>query len=225
MATPRKARKPQTPHQTEFDIEAFLETTGVKGKSREYRRKAVIFAQGDPASTVNYIEKGSVRLSVVNGSGKEAVVGELSAGDFLGEGCLAGQLVRMGAATAISATTLLVIEKDEMIRALHGEHALADRFIAYMLTRNIRIEEDLVDQLFNSTEKRLARTLLLLARYGKQDQLNRVPKIPQETLAQMVGTSRSRVNFFMKRFSRLGFIKYNGGIEVHNSLLSVVLHE
>jgi CRP/FNR family cyclic AMP-dependent transcriptional regulator len=167
-----------------------------------------------------------VRLSVVNETGKEAVVAVLGPGDFFGEGCLAGQPLRIGTATAITATTALVIEKKEMSRALHSEHEFSDRFITFMLARNIRIEEDLVDQLFNSSEKRLARTLLLLARYGKEDTPHGVlPKISQETLAEMVGTTRPRVNFFMNKFRKMGFIKYNGGLQINNSLLSVVLHE
>jgi len=173
-----------------------------------------------------YIQRGGVKLSVVSKVGKEAVVALLGPGDFLGESCLAGVPFRMGIATAITPTTMLVIEKREMIRVLHEEHKLSDRFIAYLLTRNIRVEEDLVDQLFNSIEKRLARALLLLARYGKQDQPQKtLPKVSQETLAEMVGTTRSRVNMFMNKFRKLGFIHYNGGIQVHNSLLSVVLHE
>ena len=173
-----------------------------------------------------YIQKGGVQLSVVSEVGKEAIVALLGPGDFFGEGCLAGLPFRMGTATAITPAIVLDIEKNEMIRALREEHTLSDRFIAYMLTRNIRVEEDLVDQLFNSTEKRLARTLLLLARYGKQDQPQKMlPKVSQEMLAEMVGTTRSRVNFFMNKFRNLGFIDYNGGIEVHNSLLTVVLHD
>jgi CRP-like cAMP-binding protein len=173
-----------------------------------------------------YIQKGGVKLSVISTTGKEAVVAILGPGDFFGEGCLAGQTVRMGTATAVTPSTVLVIDKNEMIRVLHEQHTLSDRFISYMLQRNIRIEEDLVDQLFNSSEKRLARTLLLLARYGKQDQPHRMlPKISQETLAEMIGTTRSRVNFFMNKFRKLGFIKYNGGLQVNNSLLSVVLHD
>ena len=173
-----------------------------------------------------YIQKGGVKLSVVNEVGKEAVVAILGPGDFFGEGGMAGQPVRMGAATAITATTLLVIQKKEMIRMLHAEHEFSDRFVAYMLSRNIRIEEDLIDQLFNSSEKRLARTLLLLARYGKQDQPQKMlPKVSQEMLAEMVGTTRSRVNFFMNKFRKLGFIRYNGGLHINSSLLSVVLHE
>jgi CRP/FNR family transcriptional regulator, cyclic AMP receptor protein len=173
-----------------------------------------------------YIQKGGIKLSVINEVGKEAVVAMLGPGDFFGEGGLAGQLVRMGTATAIAPTTLLVIEKKEMVRVLHAEHAFSDRFVAYMIARNIRIEQDLIDQLFNSSEKRLARTLLLLAQYGKEDQPQKmVPKISQEVLAEMIGTTRSRVNFFMNKFKKLGFIKYNGGLHIDASLLSVVLHE
>ena len=209
-----------------FDAQAFLDSAGVARKVTDFRNKGTIFSQGDPAKNVLYIQKGAVRLSVVNETGKEAVVAVLGPGDFFGEGCLAGQPVRIGTATAIAATTVMVIDKKEMIRVLHDEHALSDRFITYMLSRNIRIEEDLVDQLFNSSEKRLARTLLLLARYGKEDKPQGVlPKIPQEMLAEMVGTTRSRVNFFMNKFRKLGFIHYNGGIKVHTALLSVVLHD
>jgi CRP/FNR family transcriptional regulator, cyclic AMP receptor protein len=173
-----------------------------------------------------YLQKGGVKLSVVNETGKEAVVAILGSGDFFGEGCLAGQSICMATVTTIAPTTVLTIEKDEMIRTLHQEHELSDRFIAYMLARNIRIEEDLIDQLFNSSEKRLARTLLLLARYGAQDHPQKVlPKVSQEMLAEMIGTTRSRVNFFMNKFRKLGFIQYNGEIHINNSLLSVVLHE
>ena len=196
------------------------------GKVAEFKKKETIFSQGDPCRSVFYIQKGGVRLSVVNESGKEAVVAVLGPGDFFGEGCLAGQPIRIGTATAVAPTIALVIEKSEMVRVLHSEHEFSDRFITFMLARNIRIEEDLVDQLFNSSEKRLARTLLLLARYGKEDKLQRVlPKVSQEMLAEMVGTTRSRVNFFMNKFRKLGFIKYNGGLQIDNSLLSVVLHE
>jgi len=173
-----------------------------------------------------YIQEGGVRLTVVNESGKEAVVAILGPGDFFGEGCLAGQSICIATATTIAPTTVLVIEKNEMIRALHAEHEFSDRFIAYMLARNIRVEEDLIDQLFNSSEKRLARTLLLLARYGAPGDLHQVlPKVSQEMLAKIIGTTRSRVNFFMNKFRKLGFIKYNGEIHVNNSLLSVVLHD
>jgi CRP/FNR family cyclic AMP-dependent transcriptional regulator len=209
-----------------FDAQAFLDSAGLARRVVEYRRSEKIFSQGESSKDVLYIQKGGIKLSVVNEVGKEAVVAMLGPGDFFGEGSLAGQLVRMGTATAITPTTLLVIEKKEMIRVLHTEHAFSDRFVAYMLSRNIRIEEDLVDQLFNSSEKRLARTLLLLAQYGKQDQpQKRLPKVSQETLAEMIGTTRSRVNFFMNKFKKLGFIKYNGGIHIDSSLLNVVLHE
>ncbi len=209
-----------------FDAQAFLDSAGVARKVVEYRRSQKIYSQGDPAANVTYIQKGGVKLSVVNEVGKEAVVAILGPGDFFGEGCLAGQAVCMGTATAITPTTALSIGKSEMVRVLHEEHEFSDRFISYMLGRNIRIEEDLVDQLFNSSEKRLARTLLLLARYGKQDQPQKmIPKVSQEMLAEMIGTTRSRVNFFMNKFRKLGFIHYNGGLQVHNSLLSVVLHE
>ncbi len=209
-----------------FDAQAFLESAGVARKIVEFPRKATIFTQGVPAKTVMYIQEGGVKLSVINEVGKEAVVAMLGPGDFFGEGCLAGQPIRIGMATAITLTTVLVIEKDEMTRILHAEHEFSDRFISYMLTRNIRIEADLVDQLFNSTEKRLARALLLLARYGKDDQPQKVlTKVSQETLAETIGTTRSRVNLFMNKFKKLGFIKYNGGLQINSSLLSVVLHE
>jgi CRP/FNR family transcriptional regulator, cyclic AMP receptor protein len=211
---------------TSFDAQVFLDSVGIARRSVEFPKKATIYAQGAPAKTVMYIQQGGVRLSVVNGTGKEAVVAILGPGDFFGEGCLAAQPIRIGAAKATMPTTVLVIEKDEMIRVLHAEHEFSDRFITYMLTRNIRIEADLVDQLFNSTEKRLARALLLLARYGKDDQPQRVlPKVSQETLAETIGTTRSRVNLFMNKFKKMGFIKYNGGLQINSSLLSVVLHE
>src|SRR5579862_8598632 len=222
----KRPNRRKTDSKLAFDAQAFLDSAGVARNVAEFRKKEGVFSQGDPANHVFYIQKGGVRLSVVNETGKEAVVGVLGPGDFFGEGCLAGQSLRIGTATAIVATTALVIEKKEMIRVLHAEHEFSDRFIAYMLSRNIRIEEDLVDQLFNSSEKRLARTLLLLARYGKEDQPQKVlANISQEMLAEMVGTTRSRVNFFMNKFRKLGFIKYNGGLQIDNSLLSVVLHE
>jgi CRP-like cAMP-binding protein len=209
-----------------FDPQIFLDTAGISRKIAEYRRGESIFAQGDAADSVMYIQQGGVKFSVVNGSGKEAVVAMFGPSDFFGEGCMAGQAVRMGTATAITPTTILVMEKNELLRVLHSQHELSDHFIRYMLAHNIRVEEDLVDQLFNSSEKRLARTLLLLARYGKQDQPIRIlPKVSQETLASMVGTTRSRVNFFMNKFRKLGFIEYNGKIKVNKSLLTVVLHE
>jgi CRP/FNR family transcriptional regulator, cyclic AMP receptor protein len=209
-----------------FNAQTFLDSAGVARKVVEYRRSEKIYSQGDSTKSVLYIQKGGVKLSVVNEVGKEATVAILGPGEFFGEGGMAGQSVRMGTATAITPTTLLVIEKNEMIRVLHAEHAFSDRFVSYMLSRNIRIEEDLIDQLFNSSEKRLARTLLLLARYGKQDHpQTAVPRVSQETLAEMIGTTRSRVNFFMNKFRKLGFIKYNGGLQIHSSLLTVVLHD
>jgi CRP/FNR family transcriptional regulator, cyclic AMP receptor protein len=209
-----------------FDPQVFLDTGGVARKVAEFRRNESIYTQGEAANSVMYVQKGGVKFSVVNGSGREAVVAMFGPSDFFGEGCMAGQTVRMGTATAITPTTLLVIEKDELLRVLHAEHELSDHFIRYMLARNIQVEEDLIDQLFNSSEKRLARTLLLLARYGKQDQPDRIlPKVSQETLASMIGSTRSRVNFFMNKFRKLGFIEYNGKIKVNKSLLTVVLHE
>ena len=209
-----------------FDAQAFLDSVGVARKPKEFKKAEVFYSQGDAAKSVLYLQRGGVKLTVANEVGKEAVVAILGPGDFFGEGCLAGQPVRMGTATAITPSTVHVIEKSEMLKVLHEQHALSDRFIAFMLARNIRIEEDLIDQLFNSSEKRLARTLLLLARYGKEDQPHGVlPKVSQETLAEMIGTTRSRVNFFMNKFKKLGFIKYNGGIEINTSLLSVVLHD
>jgi CRP/FNR family cyclic AMP-dependent transcriptional regulator len=215
---------------TAFDVQGFLDSAGVSRKMVEYRGKEIIFSQGDPAKDILYIQNGSVKLSVVNKTGKEAVVAILGPGDFFGEGCLAGQAKRISSATAITITTALVIEKIEMIRVLHLEHAFSDRFISFMLTRNIRVEADLVDQLFNSSEKRLARALLLLARYGKESRPEKVlAKVSQETLAEMVGTTRSRVNFFMNKFRKLGFIKYSAGasgdLHIDESLLSVILHD
>jgi CRP/FNR family transcriptional regulator, cyclic AMP receptor protein len=209
-----------------FNAQKFLDSVGIARKMVKYRRAEVIFTQGDPCEHVLYIQKGGVKLSVLSKAGREAVVAMLGPGEFFGEGCLAGQPVRMGSATATTDSTILLVDKDQMVRLLHKQHALSDRFIAHMLARNIRIEEDLIDQLFNSSEKRLARTLLLLARYGKQDSpVRAVPKISQETLAEMVGTTRSRVNFFMKKFQRLGFIDYKDGLKVNNALLTVVLHD
>jgi CRP/FNR family transcriptional regulator, cyclic AMP receptor protein len=201
----------------------FPSSAVVKGEFVEYKKGARIFAQGDDSKHVLYIQQGGVRLLVVS---KEAVIGILGPGDFFGEKCLTGLPFRMSTATAIIGTKVLVIEKGEMIRALHSKHVFFDAFISYMLSRNIRVEEDLIDQLFNSTEKRLARTLLLLASYGKQGQPQKtLPKISQEVLAGMVGTTRTRVNVFMNKFRKLGFIKYNGEIHINDSLLSVVLHD
>jgi CRP/FNR family transcriptional regulator, cyclic AMP receptor protein len=209
-----------------FDAQTFLDTAGVARKVAEFRRSEAIFSQGDAANSVMYIQKGGVKFSVVNESGREAVVAMFGPTDFFGEGCMAGQSIRMGTATAITPSTILVIAKSEMLRVLHDEHKLSDHFISYMLAHNIRVEEDLVDQLFNSSEKRLARTLLLLARYGKQEHPNGLlPNVSQETLAEMIGTTRSRVNFFMNKFRKLGFIEYNGRIKVNKSLLTVVLHD
>jgi CRP/FNR family cyclic AMP-dependent transcriptional regulator len=209
-----------------FDVKHYLDSAGLEKRLAKFRRKEVIFSQGDAAKSVLYIQEGRVKLTVVNTEGKEAVVAILGPRDFCGESCLVNQSVCMVTATAIAPTTVLVIEKHEMTRALHKEHAFSDRFIAYMLARNIQVEENLIDQLFNSAEKRLARTLLLLARYGKQDEPQQlVPKMSQETLAEMVGTTRSRVNFFMKKFKRLGFIQYDRELQINNSLLSVILHD
>jgi CRP/FNR family transcriptional regulator, cyclic AMP receptor protein len=207
-----------------FELRAFLDSAGVARRITKYARSAVLFSQGDPANDVFYIQQGSVKLSVLSRTGKEAVVAILGPGDFFGEGCLAGQPRRMGTASALSASTVLVVEKPQMLELLHTQPTLAARFLSHMLARNIRIEEDLVDQLFNSSEKRLARALLLLARYGKEDQPLRVT-LSQETLAEMVGTTRSRVNFFMNKFRDLGFIEYNGDIKVNAALLTVVLHD
>jgi CRP-like cAMP-binding protein len=223
MASPRQVRTAPPPP---FDVEAFLESASISRRVVRLGRGSRVFAQGAPATSVFYIQSGQVKLSVVSTAGKEAVVAILGPGDFFGEGCLAGQPRRMGTATAIMATTVMRIGKAEMMRTLHEESGLSDRFIAHMLTRNIRIEEDLIDQLFNSSEKRLARTLLLLARYGDELTPHRtLPKLSQETLAEMVGTTRSRINFFMNKFRKLGFIEYNGGLKIKPALLSVVLHD
>jgi CRP/FNR family transcriptional regulator, cyclic AMP receptor protein len=220
--SPKKASSAIPP----FDVQLFLDSSGVGRKVGNFQGKQVILAQGDPATNVMYIQEGGVKLAVVNESGKEAVVAILGPGDFFGEGCLAGQSVCMATATAIAPTTVLVIEKDEMTRMLHQQHEFSDRFISHMLARNLRVEEDLIDQLFNSTEKRLARTLLLLARYGAQGATqNTLPKLSQEMLAEMIGTTRTRVNLFMNKFRKLGYIRYNGEIHVNNSLLTVVLHD
>jgi CRP/FNR family transcriptional regulator, cyclic AMP receptor protein len=216
-----KSKQPRT-----FSAQTFLDSGGVAGTVVEYRRTDVIFTQGDPCEHVLYIQKGDVKLSVVSNAGREAIVAMLGAGEFFGEGCLAGQSHRTASATATTDSTILVIDKDRMVLMLHNEHALSDRFIAHMLARNIRIEDDLIDQLCNSSEKRLARTLLLLARYGKEKRPVRgVLSISQETLAEMVGTTRPRVNFFMKKFQRLGFIDYTDGLKVNDSLLTAVLHD
>ena len=216
-----KSKRPPT-----LTPDGAIDWTGVRIQRVDYEPAATIFAQGDPATSVLYVETGAVRLSVLSHAGKEAVVAVLEVGHFFGEGCLAGQSQRMATATAMAASTILAVEKQEMVRQLHAQPAFADRFLTHMLARNIRIEEDLIDQLFNSSEKRLARTLLLLARYGEPEASHRaLPRVSQETLAEMVGTTRSRVNFFMNKFRRLGFIEYNGGLKINNSLLSVVIRD
>jgi CRP/FNR family transcriptional regulator, cyclic AMP receptor protein len=222
---PRSLRKANSAGSA-FDLKEFLNSTGLGRREKKFRSKETVFAQGEAAKSVLYIQEGGVKLSVVNENGKEAVVAILGPRDFFGEGCLAGQSRCMATATTIAPTTVLIIEKEEMMRVLHEEHELSDRFISHMLTRNLRAEEDLVDQLFNSSEKRLARTLLLLARYGPSGETQKVlPKVSQEMLAEMIGTTRPRVNFFMNKFRKLGFIQYDDEIHVNDSLLSVILHE
>jgi CRP/FNR family transcriptional regulator, cyclic AMP receptor protein len=209
-----------------FNPQTFLSTIDGGRKKLTLPKKQKVFSQGDSADSVFYIQKGKVKLSVVAKGGKEATIGILNEGDFFGEGCLTGQAFRMCSAAAMIDSTVMRIDKKSMIDVIHREHAFSDMFVAYLLARNIRYEEDLVDQLFNSSEKRLARVLLLLARFGKEGKPEvAIPKISQETLAEMVGTTRGRVNFFMNRFRKLGFVRYNGGLEVHSSLLSVVLHD
>jgi CRP-like cAMP-binding protein len=222
VATPRK--------KTEFSPKIFLATIGDGRKLLAVKKKQVIFSQGEPADAVFYIQRGQVRLTVVSKAGKEATIGIVGEENFFGEGSLAGQLLRMGSAAAMTDCELLRVERKAMMTALHRERTLSDLFVAYLLARNIRYEEDLVDQLFNSSEKRLARVLLLLAHFGKESVPEAVvSKISQETLAEMVGTTRSRVSFFMNRFRKLGFIHYSGGakggVQVHSSLLNVVLHD
>jgi CRP/FNR family cyclic AMP-dependent transcriptional regulator len=221
--------KTKSTEKSAFDAQTFLDSAGVARKVKEFKRAEVVYAQGDAASSVIYLQTGGVKLTVINEVGKEAVVAILGPGDFFGEGSLAGQPVRIGTATAITPTAVLVIERGEMFRVLHAEHGLSDLFIKFMLARSIKSEEDLVDQLFNSSEKRLARALLMLEHFRKDGiPESVVPKISQETLAEMVGTTCSRVNFFMNRFRKLGFIDYagsaDGGLKVHSSLLNVVLH-
>jgi CRP/FNR family transcriptional regulator, cyclic AMP receptor protein len=219
----RRARKPIR----NFDPLAFLTSVGIGRTVHHYKPKQAIFSQGQRADTVFYIQQGAVRLSVLSKQGKEATLALLGPGDFLGEGCLAAdQPIRLATATSITASSILQIEKKRMLHTLHEQHDLSDMFVAYVLERHNRTQADLVDQLFNSSEKRLARALLILARFGKEDAPETIiPNVSQETLAEMVGTTRSRVNFFMNKFRKLGFIHYNGGLQVHSSLLSVVLHE
>ena len=213
-------------NEREFDPNTFLATIGEGRKIVAVLKKQTIYAQGDQADAVFYVQEGKVRLTVVSKSGKEATIGIVSERNFFGEGALAGQLLRMGSAAAMTDGELLRVDKKTMMGALHREHAFSDMFVAYLLARNIRYEEDLVDQLFNSSEKRLARILLLLAHFGRETIPDAVvPQISQETLAEMIGTTRSRVSFFMNRFRKLGFIQYNGGLKVHSSLLNVVLHD
>jgi CRP/FNR family transcriptional regulator, cyclic AMP receptor protein len=203
-----------------------IDWTGAQVERVEFESAATIFAQGEPATSIMYVERGSVQLSVVSQAGKEAVIAVFEAGSFFGEGCLVGQTHRMATASAMAGCGIIAVEKQEMVRQLHAQPMFADRFLTHMLTRNIRIEEDLIDQLFNSSEKRLARTLLLLARYGEPEGAHRsLPKVSQETLAEMVGTTRSRVNFFMNKFRKLGFIEYNGVLKINNALLTVVLRD
>jgi len=223
----RAIRPPRTSKNgREFDVHAFLATIGEGRKASLFQKKQTIFAPGDPADAVFYLQAGKVRLTVVSKTGKEATIGILRDGSFFGEGSLAGQPLRMGSATAMTDCSVLRIEKKAMVQTLGREHALSDLFVAYLLARNIRYEEDLVDQLFNSSEKRLARVLLMLAHFGKDGVPESViPKVSQKTLAEMIGTTRSRVSFFMNRFRKLGFIHYNGGLQVHSSLLNVVLHD
>jgi CRP/FNR family transcriptional regulator, cyclic AMP receptor protein len=225
MRRKRQSVEPKT--RRGFDVAAYLESTGGARTVVQYRRGAVVFSQGDPGNDIRYVQTGAIKLSVLSRVGKEAVVAMLDPGDFFGEGALAGQTVRIGTATAAVASSVLIIEKEAMVRLLHEEPTFSDRFISYMLTRNMRIEADLVDQLFNSSEKRLARTLLLLARYGQTHPQRTLPQISQETLAEMIGTTRSRVNFFMNKFRKLGLIEYNGslGLTINSALLSIVLHD
>jgi len=215
-----------TPKSKPFDPMLFLAKVGQGRTIAKYLKDQMVFAQSDPANAVFYIQKGKVKLTVVSNTGKEAVIAILDGGDFLGEGCLAAQPLRMATATAISDCSIVRLEKAAMIRVLHDEPTFSEMFLAYVLSRNMRIEEDLVDQLFNSSEKRLARVLLLLSHFGKEGKPEPViPRISQETLAEMIGTTRSRVSFFMNRFRKMGFIEYNGGLHVHSSLLNIVLHD
>ena len=219
-------RRTVSSEKVKFDPKTFLATIDNGRTISSYSQKQGIFAQGDRANAVFYIQEGKVKLTVISTAGKEATIGLLGIGDFFGEGCLTGQRVRLCSASAMTDCSVTKIDKKAMATVLHGENAFSDLFVAYLLTRNIRYEEDLVDQLFNSSEKRLARVLLLLAHFGKEGKPEvAIPKLSQETLAEMVGTTRSRVNFFMNRFRKMGFISYNGELEVHSSLLNIVLHD
>lgn len=209
-----------------FELTSYLDSSGIDRTVVEFPQGRAVFSQGSPADSVYYIRQGAIKLTTVSEKGKEAVVALLNVGDFFGEDCLTGLPRRMVTATAVRPTSVLEIHKKEMTRILHEEHAFADRFILHMLKRNVRIQEDLVDQLFNSTEKRLARALLLLASYGKEGRPEKIiPAISQQTLAEIIGTNRGRVNIFMNKFRRLGFIDYNGGLQINSSLLNVVLHD
>ena len=222
----RRSRSSKPIRPRSFELETYLLTGARKRAQEQLPPNAVVFSQGSPACEVFYIQRGTVKVSVLSGSGKEAVVAMLGAGDFLGEGCLSGQACRISSATTVGPTTVYRIAKEEMVRMLHEEQEFSDSFIHHVLARSIRVEEDLIDQLFNSSEKRLARTLLLLARYGHEDSPAGVlPRLSQETLAEMIGSTRSRVNFFMNKFRKLGFIEYNGRLKVNSSLLSIVLHD
>ena len=226
MARAKAQRVQPRAQRPAFDAKAFLESAGAARRAVTYPKGKRVFVQGQPSDSVMYIQAGSIKISVLSRTGKEAVVAMLGPGDFFGEGALTGQSIRIGTATATSPTTVLIIDKAAMRRLLRDEPTFSERFISYMLARNLRIEADLVDHLFNSSEKRLARALLLLARYGDQTgPKRRIPRISQETLAEMVGTTRSRVNFFMNKFRDLGFIEYNGELKINTSLLNVVLHD
>jgi CRP-like cAMP-binding protein len=226
-AVPKSSKLARQPKiEAAFDVEEYLSNAGASRRIAKYKKGQALFSQDDPCDEVWYIQSGNAKLTIVNPQGKEAVLAILGPGDFLGEGCIIGNPVRMSTATALIALSATIIDRKEILRVLHEQPEFAEKFINYMLERNIKIEADLVDQLFNSSEKRLARALLILARYGKQDERETVvAKISQETLAELVGTTRSRVNFFMNKFRKLGFIHYNGGLKVHSSLLNVVLHD
>jgi CRP-like cAMP-binding protein len=232
MPARRRSKKPPKPRAKPlaFNVDAYLESAGIARKMVTFQKGQIIFKQGDPCGSVLYIRSGSIRISVNSSEGKEAVIGTLVAGDFCGEGCIAGQTLRASTATAAETVLALEIGIDEMIRVLHHEQSFSDRFLAHMLKRNVRIEEDLVDQLFNSSEKRLARALLLMARYGTVQKTEKVvAHVSQDTLAKMIGTTRSRVSFFMNKFRRLGFIDYQdsheSGLHINDSLLKVILHD
>ena len=209
-----------------FDPKNFLAKVGKGRTIAKYSKDQIVFSQGDPANAIFYIQKGKIKLTVVSNNGKEAVIAILNSGDFLGEGCLAAQPLRIATATTISDCSIIRLEKAAMIRVLHDEPTFSEMFVSYLLSRNMRVEEDLVDQLFNSSEKRLARVLLLLSHFGKEGKPEPViAKISQETLAEMIGTTRSRVSFFMNKFRKMGFIEYNGELHIHSSLLNIVLHD